>query len=275
MRVSRFPFAALVTAVLLSFAPAALGSAFELPDGTLSPWARSTVDPPAGIPSPSTLAPVGIVDDAVDRSVKELARQTRVINHVKPGAEHGTEVASVIAAPINGAGVAGVAPGAKIYSFGVVDFDCGQIARGVRQLVHAGAKVINLSLEVDGSCPYLWNAIAYAYAKKVTIVAAAGNSGESGNPRVFPASYPHVITVGAIEQPWATSQTDLQWTGFSEFNRFVDLVAPGVDVPVDVPLKWDKVEPADDPTPVPDSRKDGVTSVNGTSVAAPFVTGAV
>jgi len=32
------------------------------------------------------------------------------------------------------------------------------------------------------------------------VVAAAGNTGLSGNPAIYPAAYPHVLTVGATDQ---------------------------------------------------------------------------
>jgi hypothetical protein len=57
------------------------------------------------------------------------------------------------------------------------------------------------------------------------VVAAAGNDFPFGNPEIYPADYPHVVTVGA------TGKNDLP-AGFSSASPAVDLAAPGVNIPV-------------------------------------------
>src|SRR5262249_51030991 len=57
----------------------------------------------------------------------------------------------------------------------------------------------------------------------VLIVAAAANQARNGNPRTYPAAYPHVVAVGAINQ-------DGNRADFSEAGGFVDLAAPGNNV---------------------------------------------
>jgi Subtilase family len=90
------------------------------------------------------------------------------------------------------------------------------------------------------------------------VVAAAGNEFQGGNPVIFPAAYPHVVSVAAVDRGLSSSN-------FSSANAAVDLSAPGEQVPVAVPARLD----------VADGVQDGVTLADGTSFAAPMVSGAV
>lgn len=236
-------------------APAVRSSSYDRPGGQ-SEWSRNTAAAPSLTPAAGSLARIGIVDDAVDRSVAELA-SANVINGVGAVEPHGTMVASTAAAPFDGAGVVGVAPGAPVLSWGTTLL-CSDVATGVTNLVKRGAQVINLSLGFTQHCGALLAAVEYTYAKNVTMVVASGNDGDNGNPLSFPASYPHVITAAAVD-------SGLNVASFSNFNQYVDVAAPGVDVPVDVPLRWD----------VDDDTADGQTTVSGTSFASPFVAGGV
>ena len=111
---------------------------------------------------------------------------------VQDPASHGTHVASIIAAPINGVGIAGVAPEATIVALKVctiVGF-CfvDSVAAALRYAGDMRLDVVNLSLFAD---PFLYNcgndaeqralynemkdAAKYAQKRGVVIVAAAGN----------------------------------------------------------------------------------------------------
>jgi lantibiotic leader peptide-processing serine protease len=107
---------------------------------------------------------------------------------------HGTHVASEIAAPVNGIGIAGVAPEAKIvalHACTVVGFCfADSVAAALRYAGDLRLDVVNLSLFAD---PYLYycgndaqqravfnsmlDAARYAQQRGVLIVAAAGNEG--------------------------------------------------------------------------------------------------
>ncbi|MFG1658487.1 S8 family serine peptidase [Micromonospora chersina] len=102
--------------------------------------------------------------------------------------EHGTHVAGIAAAATgNGVGVAGVARDAKIMPIKVLEAGSGSfadIAAGIRYAADHGAKVINLSLgALPGSQALTLTglesdataAVAYAQAKGVAVIAAAGN----------------------------------------------------------------------------------------------------
>ena len=109
--------------------------------------------------------------------------------------------------------------------------------------------MINLSLGGGEPDVSIQQAIAAAVRKGMLIVAAAGNDGEDGNALTYPASFPHVLTVGATDQ-------QNQATSFSSRSRFVDLAAPGQGIVVATAL--DNSWAAED----------------GTSFAAPLVSGA-
>lgn len=105
---------------------------------------------------------------------------------------HGTHVASTIAAPINGIGIAGVAPEATIVALKVCTQEgfcfADSVAAALRYAGDIGLDVVNLSLFAD---PYLYycsndagqrailrdlqSAARYAQQRGVLIVASAGN----------------------------------------------------------------------------------------------------
>jgi hypothetical protein len=231
-------------------------SAYEA-DGGATQWARGSVVA-AGLTPPPAPAPIGIVDDLVDASVPDVA-QVKILDksatkQVLDG--HGTEVASVAAGLADGAGVIGITPGAPLYSFGLKTLSCQETVDGILAVVDAGAKVVNLSLAADTDCFALRLATADAFGSGALVVAAAGNEFAHGNPIVYPAAYPHVLSVGAVD-------VLMQPTYFSSAGAALDLAAPGEDIPVAVPVAFD----------TRDGNPDGLTRSSGTSFAAPIVSG--
>ena len=119
---------------------------------------------------------------------------------------HGTGVASLIAGHGHGtgdaSGVMGIAPEAKILPVGI---DPGNgdtldvIAKAIHYAVDHGAQVINMSFgSPTGNEAVMEEAIAYAEAHDVVLVAAAGNDGRAEDD--YPASFPGVISVGGVDQ---------------------------------------------------------------------------
>jgi hypothetical protein len=100
-------------------------------------------------------------------------------------------------------------------------------------------------------------AIERAIGTGSVVVAAAGNEFQQGNPVMYPAAYPHVVSVASVGPDYASSD-------FSSANTAIDISAPGEDVPAAIPLAFD----------VSDGLQDGVTLADGTSFAAPMVAGA-
>lgn len=136
---------------------------------------------------------------------------------------HGTHVAGTIAQSTNNSyGVAGIAYEAKIMPLKVLDAN-GQgtitdIAEAIRYAADNGADVINMSLGGSGETQIMQEAINYAHDKGVVIIAAAGNASE--NSASYPARYPHVIGVSALDAAGLKAP-------YSNFGAGVDIAAPG------------------------------------------------
>src|SRR5579875_176739 len=144
---------------------------------------------------------------------------------------HGTGVAAVIAGQGRGpagTAVVGIAPRAKILPVrvGAAGPDNSEdVAAGIRYAVGHGAQVINMSFGGPTLSPSSCDgteqdAIAYALAHNVVVVAGAGNSGNAGNPPVDPASCAGVLAVGGVNPNGSV------WQG-SERQPYVAVAAPG------------------------------------------------
>jgi len=136
---------------------------------------------------------------------------------------HGTHVAGTIAQSTNnGYGVAGIAYEASLMPLKVLSANGGgtvaDIAEAIRFAADNGADVINMSLGGAGESKVMAEAIDYAYNKGVVIVAAAGNANR--NAASYPARYPHVIGVSAIDAVGDKAP-------YSNFGAGVDISAPG------------------------------------------------
>ncbi|MEV4757349.1 type VII secretion-associated serine protease mycosin [Micromonospora sp. NPDC049559] len=238
------------------------------PPVTAQPWAQQLLDPKAVWPhSTGAGVLVAVVDSGVDADHPQL--RGRVLRgedfHLVgdlPGdfdcVSHGTAVASIVAAaPTEGVGFAGLAPGARILPVRVSERDLTDgggaqavdpavLARGIRYAADRGAKVINLSLAGPLDNRDVRAAVAHARAKDALVVAAVGNrqQGLAVQPS-YPASYEGVLGVGAVDQ------TGTRLAG-SQIGPYVDLVAPGAGV-------------------LGASRAGGHQYWQGTSFAAPFV----
>ncbi len=169
---------------------------------------------------------------------------------------HGTHVAGIIAARINGTGVVGLAPEATLLPVKVLDAHRGgntdTVAEGIRFALAHGADVINVSVNGPAQSTALQNAVHAATLAGVTVVASAGNDGDDlGLVPSYPASSPEpsVLAVGATDG-------DSLLAAFSNFGRGVALTAPGVDI-------------------LSTARGDGFELRSGTSMAAPEVSAAL
>lgn len=174
---------------------------------------------------------------------------------------HGTHVAGTIAQSTNNNyGVAGVAYKAKIMPIKVLSASGGgtisDIAEGIKFAADHEANVINMSLGGGGASRLMEEAINYAYNKGVVIVAAAGNSNE--NSSSYPARYPKVISVSALDSAGEKAP-------YSNFGAGVDISAPGGS-------EGGKIiqETID-----PDTGNPVFEGFQGTSMASPHVAGVV
>ena len=190
-----------------------------------------------GAASPGAGKPLTIIDTGVDLTHEEFASRpaTTALNPQSTTGrleEHGTAVASVAAAPLNSVGVLGAYPQASLYVWDAsptgAGITAGDVIQGLDAAMRLGAGVVNLSLGSQIRNSLVDSMIARAQAAGVLVVAAAGNSRQQGSPREYPASLPHVVTVGAID-------SGNQPTYFTSGSPHVDLAAPGETIYVAVP----------------------------------------
>lgn len=195
---------------------------------------------------------VAIIDSGVDQDHPDLYSNVKWGVAVKNGGissryndqnGHGTHVTGTIAALNNDIGVVGVAPDVEVYMVkalgaggtgtwsdliiaidlavkgpdGVIDADGDGVIVGDPE--DDAPEVISMSLGGYSPPPELHDIIIAAYNWNITIVAAAGNEGAS-QPS-YPAAYPEVIAVGAIN----STEYVPEWS-----NRNPEVTAPGVDI---------------------------------------------
>jgi hypothetical protein len=162
---------------------------------------------------------------------------------------HGTWMASLIAGHGHGfdSGITGVAPKAKVLSIRVLPdkrdpayaqyeqepASSGQLAlaKAIRYAVTHRASVISMSLGYGAASRVVRSALQDALRHKVVVVASAGNSGNKATnlgqahaPYSFPADYPGVLGVAAVNRADHPAY-------FSSDNLSVQVSAPGVQVP--------------------------------------------
>lgn len=172
---------------------------------------------------------VAVVDSGVDASNPHLSGQlaggTDLVSDGKGNGGyadsdgHGTALAGIIAArKIDGSGVEGLAPAARILSVRVfagtaqdtVNAGHGpsiaRLAAGIEYAADSHAQIINVSLSTPENAPELASAVRYATAHGSLVVAAAGNrdstdsigSNSHDGPR-YPADDPGALGVAAID----------------------------------------------------------------------------
>jgi subtilisin family serine protease len=185
---------------------------------------------------------VCIIDSGYDLGHPDLASSLDVTGEFDSGTgwwytdenHHGTHVAGTISAINNGLGVVGVVSNQKLKLHIVKVFDAAgwayssTLTNAVTKCVNAGANVISMSLGGSFSSRTEKSAFDKYYAApyQVLSIAAAGNG---GNNRVsYPAGYGSVVSVAAVDENRA-------WATFSQYNKDVEIAAPGVGVLSTVP----------------------------------------
>lgn len=216
--------------------------------GTAGGAARPAVDGTAVAPDKAVL---GLIDGGVDAR-QAVFRRDVIHRHGCGGArvpsEHGTAVASLMIG--RDARFAGAAPGAVLFAANVY---CGKptggavdaIAAAFAWLVGKHVPVINVSL-VGPPNILLQRVVQRVIARGSLIVAAVGNDGPAAPP-LYPAAYPGVIGVTAVD---ARRRVLFE----AERGPQVMFAAPGAGI---------------DAARVPS----GLAAVRGTSFASPLVAG--
>ncbi|RKN38165.1 type VII secretion-associated serine protease mycosin [Streptomyces hoynatensis] len=216
-------------------------------------WALDAINAPAAWETTrGEGVTVAVLDTGVDADHRDLAGAV-LPGHdfiglgAEPGdptwAAHGTAMAGIIAGrghgPGHDSGIIGVAPEATILPVRVLLEDddperdtaretrSGALAEGIRWAADQGADVINLSLGDDSESAHPDAeedaAVRYALGKGAVVVASAGNGGERGNPVSYPAGYPGVIAVAAVDRTGVPTE-------FSTRRWYDTISAPGKDV---------------------------------------------
>ncbi|MBC8526728.1 MAG: S8 family serine peptidase, partial [Candidatus Cloacimonetes bacterium] len=239
--------------------------------------ADADIDAPEAweIETGDTTVVIGIIDTGVDYGHPDLADNIistgyDFVNNDDDAMDdngHGSHVAGIAAATTNNAlGIAGVAWNCKILPVKVLQSNgygtYSDVASGVNYAANNNAKVINLSLGGYTESYTLRDALENAYTTSV-IVAAAGNHIPPLDIPFYPAAWSFVIGVGASDVLY-DNINEIWYEGravFSNYGINADLYAPGVNIYSTIPLFHPHTY--------------SYASWNGTSMAAPFVTGTV
>ena len=194
---------------------------------------------------------VGLIDGGVDTS-HDVFRDIVIHQHGCAGtpvpAAHGTAVASLMIG--RSSRFHGAAPGSELYA---ADVYCGlptggavdAVAEALSWLVREHVPVINVSL-VGPPNVMLENVVRIVIARGYLVVAAVGNDGPA-SPPLYPASYPDVVGVTAVD---ARQRALLEACR----GRQVKFAAPGADMSAANPAQ-------------------SFAAVRGTSFASPIVAG--
>ena len=203
----------------------------------------------------STDTNIAIIDSGIDQNHPEfsgriIGRSNFTTDPDVDNRGHGTHVAGITAANANnGTGIAGVDHNAKLMSVKVLDSNgngyYSWIANGIVWATDNGADIINMSLSGTSASSVLQDAVQYADSQGVLMIVAAGNNNTSTAP--YPAAYSETLSVAA------TTSSDSK-ASFSNYGSWVDIAAPGYSILSTVP-------------------GNSYEYYNGTSMAAPFVTG--
>ncbi|MFJ6667660.1 S8 family serine peptidase [Streptomyces sp. NPDC091383] len=183
---------------------------------------------------------VAVVDSGVNPSTPSLQGQVladEVPKSLAYGATqdvsgHGTTMAEEIAGTGRDGGIKGLAPGAKIvpYRVSIDGMSLAQenkapvLRKVIKAIADSDVKIINMSFGDDISYDGEQEAIKYAASKGKLMFAAVGNDAQTSNNAGYPVSYPYVVGVSAIDKSGTVGK-------FSTHGRYVDLTAPGVNLP--------------------------------------------
>lgn len=165
---------------------------------------------------------------------------------------HGTYVASVLAARRNGIGIIGVAPEAMLYAIKVMSSDgsgyVSDVIQGCQWALAQKIPIVNMSLGSDYHSTALRETMSIAASQGMSIIAASGNDGARGV--MSPAREDVAVCVGAS----GTDDKRMSWSNYGPAMRSNGILAPG---------SW-----------IMAGTKDGQwRRVSGTSIATPHVTG--
>jgi subtilisin family serine protease len=242
---------------------------------------------PASLLHAASALTIAVIDTGADVTAPDLAAKApstwSVVSNssnVSDTHGHGTFVASLAAgSPGNAEGIAGFGGDVKLLVIQAADssgtFSDVDEAAAITYAVDRGAKIINMSFGGPATSPTEQSAVAYAVAHGVLLVAAAGNSAESGNAPVYPAALLQPLGSngqGGVGLSVGASTITGSRASFSNYGSYISLAAPGENVfgalsSISNPSSWPRQS-------LPGSTAGIYGYASGTSFSSPEVAGA-
>jgi hypothetical protein len=201
---------------------------------------------------------IGLIDTGIDRDHEALKGQSiEILSSLElrgspSQQDHGTAIAAILVGK-SGSSTPGLLPDGRLVAVDAFYRDGGTadrtdvvtLVRALEALAERDVRIVNMSLS-GPSNEVLKRAIASAQEKGMIIIAAAGNNGAGAKPS-YPAAYPGVIAVTAVDNKLTVYSRATQ-------GEYIDLAAPGVNLQV--------------------ASASGNTAKSGTSYAVPFISAA-
>ncbi|OWA10378.1 serine protease [Streptomyces sp. CS113] len=184
---------------------------------------------------------VAVIDSGVNPGTPSLEGQVLadvVPEQVAYGATedydgHGTTMAELIAGTGAGGGIRGLAPDAKIVPYRIAlgrsltaneEKRAPTAMQAIKVAADSDAHIISMSFTSPAYEADFEKAVKYAASKGKLLVAGVGNEGRDSGYIGYPAAYPYVIGVSSIDEKSNISD-------FAQSGNYVDLVAPGENIP--------------------------------------------
>jgi len=203
---------------------------YGIPSPVALPGSAASSDELPDISAMTGGIPVAVLDSGLRPDVDLVASVIASVDIFSPGDPisdamgHGTQMALIASGTVNpqGAltGIQGLNPVVPIKVFDENgNTSSFHILESIDFALNAGARVMSLSWGSTARSQFLEKALGKARSTGLFIVASAGND-PTGEP-VYPAAYPAVVGVGALEADGK------RWKN-SNYGEFVRVYAPGI-----------------------------------------------
>ncbi|MEW6570216.1 MAG: S8 family serine peptidase [Nitrospirota bacterium] len=204
---------------------------------------------------------VAVIDTGVDMKHEDLKDMVIYAENFIKGKEyvpeiHGTAVAGIIAAGVNGMGIEGIAPGAHVLALRAcrqISSEASQgecysdsIAKAMDKAIGQNAHIVNMSFGTARHDNLISKLIGKGTEHGIMFVAPSGNLVYEKSLR-FPASHPSVISVGGLDEQMKPYPN-------AEITSKTTVSAPAVNILTTVPVNK-------------------YNFISGTSISSAFISG--